>query len=466
MIDLEAAFEAALNRAERTLTGDVFHYTGAEPAISGILRSGTLRLSPFESTNDLWESWPLRPGISSSADAPDRGPERGHWDDIDRIIRLHAKVACLTQDYEIADAFGRDALRGWNRLATWNHYGAGHSGICLRFDRQALISSFTVAPVPGALLRFHGPVEYRGISPGVGPSLVDLDQIEEFGLDAVATAYARDNHQQLFFRKHRDWGNELEYRLVLIDRSTLPAEIPIRDALTGVYLGVNFPERRRPAVLAALESYPDVEIFDVVHHGRNTFAHPVDRSSLAEKTLVVTSRRSGSLEERLAQLDAENQREKHRHDRAAEIHDKPNKAITVALKEIATTTRAWPRTEVGLTGRVDAIPPSQRVRRPNVPGKQVLLQTGVTCVVENLPRQSHTLVAGLALQTLEDDRVRVHAVITMEHWRPDTHERVECWQASEEVPPDDASATVEHLAERLMTALADTRADFDRARGG
>jgi len=229
MIDHEECLEAELRNAPRRLSNHLFHYTNAEAAIFGILRSGTLRLSPFESNNDLWESRPLYPNLTLHAD--DRSLDRmGLWNELDRLIRIHAKVACLTQDWELPNSvLNPNALRGWNHLSIWAHYGARHTGICLQFDRDKLLESFTNALIPGALLRFHGPVVYRSVSVGAGPDGVDMGQIREFGLDAVAINYAETHHGQIFFRKHADWSNESEYRLVLIDQSVLPIEFPIRD---------------------------------------------------------------------------------------------------------------------------------------------------------------------------------------------------------------------------------------------
>jgi hypothetical protein len=71
-VDIDLFLENELVQAPRTLTSNLFHYTESDVAIFNILASGTLRLSPFESTNDLWESRPLYPGLSAHADDVER----------------------------------------------------------------------------------------------------------------------------------------------------------------------------------------------------------------------------------------------------------------------------------------------------------------------------------------------------------------------------------------------------------
>lgn len=119
-VDHEASLEAELAHAPKSLSDHLFHYTNSEAAIFGILKSGTLRVSPFESTNDLWESRPLYPNLTLHHDDQALDPGFELRNEIDRNIRLYAKVACLTQDWDLPDhVMNRDALRGWAHLSLW-----------------------------------------------------------------------------------------------------------------------------------------------------------------------------------------------------------------------------------------------------------------------------------------------------------------------------------------------------------
>ncbi|PRY18676.1 DUF2971 domain-containing protein [Pseudosporangium ferrugineum] len=460
----DAVFEAELEGAPRIPTDHLFHYTSAAAAMFGILRSGTLRLSPFEATNDPWESQPSFQTLSVHHDDRDLVDSFDLWAEIDQAVRRHAKVACLTHDWKVdGSVLAPDALRGWNRLATWAHYGGNHSGICLRFDRRLLIDSFTSTSVPGALLRFHGPVQYRHVSLGLLP--MDVGQAREFGVDAAAVAHARTYHEQIFFRKHRDWSNEMEYRLVLVDQSVLPAEIPIGSALTGLYLGVNFPGAHKPLLRAALEPYPSVELFALKNLNRTLYPHPVARADMGAQASGMTPRRSGTLEERLAALDASDAGAENRRKLAETVHAEPIAVLHEIGAAIAELTQPWPGTEVLLLGQTTAIPQELFARAPGVAGEPVHLQKGFTCVVENLPKQSHSLIAAGALQALDDDIVRLHGMVRTEDWHPDGNDTREHWRVTDEVPAAEAVTAARRLATGLAAAVAAVRTEFDQGRG-
>lgn len=87
------------------------------------------------------------------------------------------------------------------------------------------------------------------------------------------------------------------------------------------------------------------------------------------------------------------------------------------------------------------------------------------CVIENLPKYTHTLVAAVAVQVLSGDRVRIHGVVKTEHWKPNGNEHVEQWRETCEVPLTDTATTLDSIVRKLHGALETSRSDFDRARG-
>ncbi|MFF1322406.1 hypothetical protein ACFVZZ_23685 [Streptomyces chartreusis] len=142
----ESFREFEVLHAPRTLTGNLFHYTN-DRGLSGILTSGKLRLSPYQFTNDLWESQPHYPSFSSRSEA-DPGPGMALFEEVDRQLRLHTKVGCLTQDVTLPKTVANpDALRGWAHLALWAHYGAGHEGCALSSTVSGSSSHSSSTPV-------------------------------------------------------------------------------------------------------------------------------------------------------------------------------------------------------------------------------------------------------------------------------------------------------------------------------
>jgi hypothetical protein len=465
----ELFLETELQTAPRTPTQHLFHYTSAEAAISGILPTGTLRLSPYQFTNDLWESQPHYPGLSAHHD--DSGTDTGFalWDEIDRQLRLHTKVGCLTQDLELpSHVASRDALRGWSHLSLWAHYGAAHAGVCLRFDRKRLIDAFLEHTSPAALA-FHGPVTYLSSQSSPATRGIDLGQVAEFGADAVAMAYAAANKDQLFFRKHLDWQSEAEFRLVLLNDSVDYDFIDVRGALTGVVLGSAFRQEHLPSLLAALEPYPDVVLEQVGFHNRRMLCVPfegviTDRPrTLSEQPWSATPRRTGSLAERLQVLRAAEAKVAAQREAAVLLTQQHVLVLEQGITAMASQL-SWPATEVTVHSHIMAVPEPQRGRMPGVAGEVVHYERGFMCVVENVPKHSYTLVAAAAVQVLNDQRLRLHAMVTTERWAPDGNTRTEHWRNQVEAPAQEAAEALTGLLAELTCATHTVRTSFDHDR--
>jgi len=464
-----AYFEAGLASDERQPTSDLYHYTSADGALFGILQSGNMRLSPFEFTNDLWESRPLYPTLTSHFDDQSISPDHSFalWKEIDRNIRLHSKVACLTRDWDLPDhMLNRDALRGWAHLSLWAHYGARHAGVCLRFDKTELIRAFEQSGEPGAHL-FHGAVTYVGAAGGAGSDEIDIGQVKEFGVDAVAAAYAVSNKDSIFLRKHSDWSNEYEYRFVLMDQSVLPATFSIRNALTGVFLGDAFPQGRLPALYAALGAYPNVAIYQLRFHNRTFVPFPPVEPVVADDPMPdwAGPRRGGSVTERIQALGI-----------AEELANTQRRAGESATSELrlelktlvdttATVASALANVEVATYPSITAVPEAQRSRAPGVRGERVHFEQGHMCVVESLPKPSFTLVASVAVQVLDDRQLRFHAAVTLEVWRPEGVERAELWRTARESPLADGRSALAAVSPVFTSAANSAFSDFDGRRG-
>ncbi len=459
----EDFLELEMMRASKTVTGNLFHYTSAEAAMFGILATGTLRLSPFESTNDLWESRPLNPVLSVHHD--DRSDSNfsdteGIWNQIDRNIRLHTKVACLTQDIELPDhVLNPNALRGWGHLSLWAHYGAAHRGICLQFDRDKLVQAFLASTEPDAL-HFHGPVKY--LSTGANAHDVNLGQVKRFGVDAIALAHAESNKDAIFFRKHHDWSNEAEYRLILLNQSVLPSYIDIRGALTGVVLGDAFSPSRMPALQEVLRTYPDVALSQLHYMNRTLIPMPARPVPVASPRPAASH--FGSLTERLAALHAAEE-EAHRLKAQAQTeYAELSGALADGVRTIASELDAWPQTEVAIHMGSTAVPEAMRRRRAGVPGERVHLEQGWMAVVENLPKYSHTFVAAAAFQVLDGSELRLHAVVSAERWDPPGNERKEHWRTEVPVSAQNAHTALATVLADLRVAVGEARASFDNVR--
>ena len=159
-----------------------------------------------------------------------------------RIAKATSKVVAFVRDDPSSTGRGfGDFGRGYAHSALWAHYGDGHSGVCLVFDRDALSGAMKAALLPQGRL-YAGTVTYED----AGSDEIDAfslfhPDIEQHGLEAAVEAHIDKWHPVLFFRKSREWENEREYRWLL--RSPVPAAafVPIVGALRGLALGHDFP---------------------------------------------------------------------------------------------------------------------------------------------------------------------------------------------------------------------------------
>jgi hypothetical protein len=448
--------------ATTQLTNDLYHYTTADIAVYNILDQRAIRLSPYELTNDPQESRQKLPALSTSAGEDYTSQAEPVWQDADWWLRRYVKVACFTQDYELPEnALDTDAFRGWAHPSLWAHYGGRHCGVCLRFDRAKLVEQFR-SELCARGQCFHGPVEYPTQRASVLPGEpLDVDQVYEFGTDAVVSRYIEKHYRTLFFTKHHDWANEQEYRLILNEPSTLPAYVKIDNCLTGVVLGDLFPPSMLEAVRRALSRIPGTELSQLRYHNGKMARFPSE--TISEKN-GIRARRAGPLADRLQELRALELKQDQAKARGAELAAGVVNDLVRSISEVEAACAAWENVETAVYARPRAIPPRQRAKRAGVPGDIVEYESGSMCVVENLPKYSRTLVIALAIQLLQAGTVRLHGLIALETWLAGGNQISELWRTSEECSMDDTTAHTAALIKGMNAQLQTAKSKFDAVR--
>lgn len=266
----------------------IYHYTSCDTAISHILRNKTLCLNSFKNVNDPRESkhWDMSPFVHAGLKL-----EPKQYDaislEVSQIIKSKAKLACFSRDKSIAvKARQPEAFlnRGFAKPSMWHHYGNGHNGVCLMFNREKLINAFSEQ------LRsqhfFYGPVTYtdKGILPNLqgDPYVIDLLQVKDTSsyFEAIQTHFDRW-YRHLFLHKLSDWSNEDEYRLVYLDEHPEPRYLEFGDSLEAIVIGEGVDEawyeeyrkycivyKSEVAQLAWHNGYPKIE-----HPGQPYITH-------------------------------------------------------------------------------------------------------------------------------------------------------------------------------------------------
>jgi hypothetical protein len=391
-----------------------------------------LRFGSFEAMNDLREARQNVPGFSAheddAASLTDGSVALQIMQDMDWYLRRFVKIACFTRGFE-PDPQSSDEteLRGWAHPALWAHYGAAHSGVCLRFNRPRLIEALS-DQLSSSGRSYAGNVLYPR-DPLPVPSTIDAGQIKEFGLDAAVLDYMDQRRSDLLFTKNIDWAPEQEFRLLLIGAELAPAWLDISESLTGVYFGESFSPSRLDVAQELLRRHPGLETFKLSYFNRRFMTFPPEPGAQAPR---VTARRAGALEDRLKAM-AIARRDRLVARRAAEERMQP---IVRTLSERAAQLRneltARSSISFELHTSVNAIPPTRRQRAPGVPGEVIDFQTGllIAAHVTLGEHTSHEYTASIGLSLLATGDVRADGLVTRralqvwENWEGD----IELWR--------------------------------------
>ncbi|MFI0990666.1 hypothetical protein [Streptomyces exfoliatus] len=116
----------------------------------------------------------------------------------------------------------------------------------------------------------------------------------------------------------------------------------------------------------------------------------------------------------LALQNAENEAEAN-HRRAQSLALQPLQLVEEGISALASHLRLWPETNVNSRpSGAAAVPEEERQRSPGVPGEEIHYQNGYQCCAEHLPLPSANLIVSAALQVLDGERLRLHALVVIE----------------------------------------------------
>lgn len=173
--------------------GALFHYTRFERCLE-ILDNLTLRPSSFGGLNDMNEGNVNNMNMNENFMV---------MYDAEKYINERCRLLCFTQNYDI-EGYGQE---GTNHPAMWGHYADNSNGVCIVIDKEAFIKK-NQAILDSHFYRFDD-VEYN---------IFNTPQDDKINYTAKnARDFIKDNWSALFFLKHKDWENEDEHRLFIMD---------------------------------------------------------------------------------------------------------------------------------------------------------------------------------------------------------------------------------------------------------
>ena len=173
--------------------GALFHYTSLE-SFKKILEDLTLLPSSFERLNDMNEGNVHNMNLSQNFMV---------MYNTDKYIKERCRIICFSQNYDIK-GFGQE---GTNHPAMWAHYADNSNGVCIVIDKETFISK-NKEIFENHFYKFED-IEYN---------LFNTPDDEKIDFEAeTEQEFIEKNWKPLFFLKHKDWENEDEHRLFIMD---------------------------------------------------------------------------------------------------------------------------------------------------------------------------------------------------------------------------------------------------------
>ena len=193
----------------------LYHYTTFATFIDYILPTKKLKFGMLKNANDPKDShktfiWEFGSELNLTYSALDQMTEIFYkeWDKYQYIS------FCITSETN----------DGYSIPSMWAHYGENHNGVCIEIDSEKLKFEEYL---------FSQPVEYDEIIPL--PRYSDKPSDREISISTYN--FFRKYNKQFFFKKHKCWEYEQEYRIVCYNDTSDPCYLDISDAITAVYCG-------------------------------------------------------------------------------------------------------------------------------------------------------------------------------------------------------------------------------------
>lgn len=122
--------------------------------------------------------------------------------DAERCIKERCRLLCFSQNYEINGIW----QEGTNHPAMWAHYADNSKGVCIVIDKAEFIKRNRQI-LEGHFYQFED----------VSYSIFNTPDDEIDYNAEITEEFIKNNWKGLFFLKHKDWENEDEHRLLIMD---------------------------------------------------------------------------------------------------------------------------------------------------------------------------------------------------------------------------------------------------------
>lgn len=217
----------------------IFHFTKGKSAIENILYSGKLRFSPLEEMNDPYEYKMISTGVMTRRCIDEETVNKVSAM-LRRVILRDSKVACFVQkiSQERCDPFELPFIKP----RSWAQYGEAQYGACFVFSKSKLLQE-AKKEIP--FITVYGESVNYDLDTLSSSRKSHIMFNQDLSIDENMHSHLENHRKDVFFRKYKDFADENEYRVVLVDTSEQKRKylyFSIRKALQAVIFGERFQE--------------------------------------------------------------------------------------------------------------------------------------------------------------------------------------------------------------------------------
>jgi len=251
-----------MNIPKELLDNDfLFHYSKSYVAMEKILYEKKIRFSSLINMNDPYEyKLPSlgvmgKGGVAEATASELTGKLRN-------TILYKAKILSLVRNKEVNSETDFQLVFAKPRL--WAQYAEAQRGVCLVFSLTTFLEKIRAAY--SDITIYNNFVEYD-LQKGRRSSKNHLKYDKSKSPDENIQCHIHTNQKDIFFRKHEDFGDENEYRIVLInwtDKSNNDIFIDLRGILRAVILGERF-HRTYETLIKTLTEQLNVNLYKIAY---------------------------------------------------------------------------------------------------------------------------------------------------------------------------------------------------------
>ena len=243
----------------------LYHYTSAETIRDYILSSKKIRFSPYNKTNDPYETKNWSITIKDSLEEIKASKDNDKKFVLDLIMKFNGKrslyvnkiksqikVLCFSEDVKGKSSHNELASfglkKGWGYPRMWAQYGSKkkkedkkhkQNGACLMFEKNILDITIKKEMFNNFHI-FSGTVKYTDDLIDKELNKIHFEIVKSIGIENSIINRINNNIEGFFFKKAEDWQNEREFRYILVPKNELKEEyfyVSISNSLKVIILG-------------------------------------------------------------------------------------------------------------------------------------------------------------------------------------------------------------------------------------